>query len=117
MQHRNVICRDVRGFPSGSCNNSDKPTSTQPCRGIGYGNPDCREDEESSRWKKSDIGNPNANDKEDLAGWKKLEEVINPPSDNPMNSYEDTTPVGKAPLSPQRLVDNSEDAQISTEAR
>lgn len=85
---------------------------------MGYGNPDCREDEEdSTRWKKSDIANPNANNKEDLAGWKKLEEVINPPSDTPTSGYEDTTPVGSAPLSPQKLVDNSESAQISTEAR
>ena len=33
VQHRNVICRDSRGVPSGACSAAWKPVSQQPCTG------------------------------------------------------------------------------------
>ncbi len=34
IQHRNVICRDSSGSPSGSCGVTWKPVSRQPCTGA-----------------------------------------------------------------------------------
>ena len=33
VQHRNVICRNSRGIPSGACDAAWKPVSRQPCAG------------------------------------------------------------------------------------
>lgn len=72
LQHRNVICRDADGQPSGSCGLADKPPSSQPCTGPGYGDAGCREPDagdgpgDDDRWKKG-------TDAAAAGGWRRLD--------------------------------------------
>ncbi|XP_059081063.1 protein madd-4-like isoform X2 [Tigriopus californicus] len=124
LQHRNVICRDVRGFPSGACNTRGKPPVSQPCRGPGYGKPDCREEEEGARWKKSQVDSSKSD--QTPTGWKKIQGFhVEPPlprqpleTDKPGSGGPDLptmTPPGQSPLLPQRLID-SVPTEVTTEA-
>ena len=113
----------MRGYPSGDCNNQEKPPNSQPCVGAGYGQPGCREDdEEATRWKKgAGQGQEGAGSTGSSSGWRKLEGirtdivVKRPPTVNSVTPNPATaeTPSGDLPMPPQKLVDS----QIPSEAR